>query len=97
MGDLLTVTGTVAVDKDFGAGYRYDVSILQAEFALTQVLEPFVSHLANPLTDAICREGLQRAGRSLRTLLLVAVPLAASWFDLDLYLWNWIVSFQWTA
>jgi alcohol dehydrogenase class IV len=34
--------------------------------ALTQVLEPFVSHLANPMTDAFCREGLKRAGRSLR-------------------------------
>jgi alcohol dehydrogenase class IV len=34
--------------------------------ALTQVLEPYVSHLANPLTDAICREGLTRASRSLR-------------------------------
>jgi alcohol dehydrogenase class IV len=34
--------------------------------ALTQVLEPYVSHLANPLTDAVCREGLTRAARSLR-------------------------------
>ncbi len=34
--------------------------------ALTQVLEPFVSHAANPLTDTLCREGLRRAGRSLR-------------------------------
>ena len=34
--------------------------------ALTQVLEPYVSRLANPLTDAICVEGLRRAGRSLR-------------------------------
>ncbi len=34
--------------------------------ALTQVLEPYVSHLANPLTDAVCREGLRRAARSLR-------------------------------
>ncbi len=34
--------------------------------ALTQVLEPFVSLKANPLTDAICREGLRRAARSLR-------------------------------
>jgi alcohol dehydrogenase class IV len=33
--------------------------------ALTQVLEPFVSHKANPLTDALCREGLRRAARSL--------------------------------
>ncbi len=34
--------------------------------ALTQVLEPFVSHFANPLTDGMCSEGLRRAGRSLR-------------------------------
>lgn len=33
--------------------------------ALTQVLEPYVSGLANPLTDTICREGLTRAARSL--------------------------------
>jgi len=33
--------------------------------ALTQVLEPFVSNKANPMTDALCRDGLQRAGRSL--------------------------------
>lgn len=34
--------------------------------ALTQCIEPFVSHLSNPLTDGICREGIQRAARSLR-------------------------------
>jgi alcohol dehydrogenase class IV len=34
--------------------------------ALTQLVEPFVSVRANPLTDAICREGLQHAARSLR-------------------------------
>ncbi len=33
--------------------------------ALTQCLEPFVSHLATPLTDGFCREGLARAARSL--------------------------------
>lgn len=33
--------------------------------ALTQLLEAFVSRDANPLTDAICREGLARAARSL--------------------------------
>lgn len=33
--------------------------------ALTQVLEPFVSNQCNPLTDALCREGLLRAARSL--------------------------------
>jgi len=34
--------------------------------ALTQLLEVYVSGQANPLTDSICREGLSRAGRSLR-------------------------------
>ena len=34
--------------------------------ALTQCLEPFVSHLATPLTDGFCREGMGRAARSLR-------------------------------
>ncbi|MHB8971402.1 MAG: iron-containing alcohol dehydrogenase [Pirellulaceae bacterium] len=34
--------------------------------ALTQVLEPFVSHANNPLTDALCREGMSRVARSLR-------------------------------
>jgi alcohol dehydrogenase class IV len=34
--------------------------------ALTQLLEPYVSCRANPLTDALCVEGLRRAARSLR-------------------------------
>lgn len=34
--------------------------------ALTQVIEPFVSCKANPMTDAICREGMRCAARSLR-------------------------------
>ncbi len=34
--------------------------------ALTQVIEPFVSSKANPLVSALCREGTQRTGRSLR-------------------------------
>jgi alcohol dehydrogenase class IV len=33
--------------------------------ALTQLLEAFVSAKANPLTDALCREGLARAARAL--------------------------------
>lgn len=33
--------------------------------ALTQLIEPFVSNAANPLTDGLCREGLLLAARSL--------------------------------
>lgn len=34
--------------------------------ALTQLIEPFVSIKRNPLTDALCRDGIVRAARSLR-------------------------------
>jgi alcohol dehydrogenase class IV len=34
--------------------------------AFTQLLEAFVSNQANPLTDAICRQGLLQAARSLK-------------------------------
>ena len=34
--------------------------------ALTQLMEAYVSHESNPLTDGICREGLQRAACSLK-------------------------------
>jgi alcohol dehydrogenase class IV len=34
--------------------------------ALTQVIEPYVSVRNNPLTDALCKEGIYRAARSLR-------------------------------
>jgi len=34
--------------------------------ALTQVLEPYVCNQPNPMIDALCREGLGRAARSLR-------------------------------
>ena len=37
--------------------------------ALTQCLEPYVSHQANPLTDALCREGMRRAAGALRRVL----------------------------
>lgn len=34
--------------------------------ALTQLIEPYVSCRANPMVDALCLEGLSRAGRALR-------------------------------
>lgn len=34
--------------------------------ALTQLIEPFVCSRANPMTDALCLDGLRRAARSLR-------------------------------
>ncbi len=34
--------------------------------ALTQLIEPYVCNAPNPLTDALCREGIGRVARSLR-------------------------------
>lgn len=58
---------TVAVvDPELTWSVPPDVTAATGLDALTQCLEPFVSGRANPLTDALCREGLQRAARSLR-------------------------------
>jgi len=43
-----------------------DVTASTGLDALTQLIEPYVGNRANPLTDALCREGLRRAARSLR-------------------------------
>lgn len=45
--------------------------------ALTQCLEPFTSIKANPISDALAREGLARAARSLRTAYADGRDLAA--------------------
>lgn len=55
---LLDPQLTVSVPKDVTASTGLD--------ALTQVLEPYVSKMANPITDAFAKEGLVRAARSLK-------------------------------
>jgi len=45
--------------------------------ALTQCLEPFVSVLANPVTDGLAREGLRRAAAGLRAAYADGTDLAA--------------------
>lgn len=54
------------VDPDLTLSAPPAVTAASGLDALTQLIEPFVSNAANPLTDAICREGLHRAARSLR-------------------------------
>ncbi len=54
------------VDPELTYGLPPAVTAATGLDALTQVLEPFVSHQSNPLTDTLCREGLRRAARSLQ-------------------------------
>ena len=53
------------IDPQLTYGLPRDITATTGLDALTQVMEPFVSRQANPLTDSLCREGLRRAARSL--------------------------------
>jgi alcohol dehydrogenase class IV len=54
------------IDPDLMVSLPPDITASTGMDALTQVIEPFVSNAANPMTDAFCREGIIRAARSLR-------------------------------
>jgi alcohol dehydrogenase class IV len=54
------------VDPELTYGLPPAVTASTGLDALTQVIEPYVSNQANPVTDGLCREGMRRAARSLR-------------------------------
>lgn len=54
------------VDPELTYGMPPAITASTGLDALTQVIEPYVSSRANPMTDALCREGIMRAVRSLR-------------------------------
>jgi len=56
----------VLIDPELTKSVPPDITASTGLDALTQVLEPFVSKFANPITDAFCREGLARGARSLK-------------------------------
>src|SRR5690606_27226378 len=53
------------VDSRLSHSVPRDVTAATGLDALTQVLEPYVSCKANPLTDALCIDALSRAARAL--------------------------------
>jgi len=55
----------VLVDPELTHGLPPAVTAATGLDALTQLIEAFVSNQKNPMTDALCREGLARAARSL--------------------------------
>jgi alcohol dehydrogenase class IV len=54
------------VDPELSLTVPPDITASTGLDALTQLIEPFVSGRANPLTDAFCREGIRHAARALR-------------------------------
>lgn len=54
------------VDPELTHSVPPEVTASTGMDALTQVLEPFVSNASNPFTDALARDGMARAARSLR-------------------------------
>ncbi|MFL5357522.1 iron-containing alcohol dehydrogenase [Archangium sp.] len=71
------------VDPDLLAGAPREVLASSGLDALSQLIEPFLSARANPLTDALAREGMGRSARSLRRAVLEG-PDAAAREDLAL-------------
>lgn len=55
------------VDAALTIGLPPEVTAGTGLDALTQLIEPYVSARANPLTDALCLQGIERAARSLRS------------------------------
>jgi alcohol dehydrogenase class IV len=53
------------VDPELTYSLPSNVTIATGLDALTQLIEPFVSVRANPVTDGLCREGIPRVARSL--------------------------------
>jgi len=54
------------VDPELTSELPAEVTAFTGLDALTQLIEPYVSIRANPMTDAFCVEGMSRAARSLR-------------------------------
>jgi alcohol dehydrogenase class IV len=73
----LMLARIAVIDPELTLGLPPPITASTGLDALTQLIEPFVSNRANPLTDALCREGLRHAARSLRAAYLDGRNLAA--------------------
>jgi alcohol dehydrogenase class IV len=73
----LLLSKLAVVDPELTLGLPAALTACAGLDALTQLIEPFVSSRSNPLTDAICREGMVRVARSLRRACAQPNDLAA--------------------
>lgn len=71
------VPAVALVDPEVTLGCPPAVTASSGLDALTQCLEPYVSPFSNPLTDALCAEGLRRAASGLRRAYTNGTDVAA--------------------
>jgi alcohol dehydrogenase class IV len=71
------LTRIALVDPELALSLPPAVTASTGMDALTQLIEPYVSHRANPVTDALCVDGMKRATRSLRRAFDCGSDLAA--------------------
>ena len=64
------------VDPELTHGLPPSVTAFSGIDALTQVLEPWVSRRAHPISDALCEAALRRIGPALRTVMTSPSPQA---------------------
>jgi alcohol dehydrogenase class IV len=69
----LMLPALAIVDPDLLVGLPPAVIATSGLDALSQLIEPFLSVRANPLTDALAREGIRRSARSLRRAVTVGL------------------------
>jgi len=62
---VLMLPRVAVVDPELTYGLPPAVTASTGLDALTQLIEPYVSTRANPMTDALCLEGMRRVARSL--------------------------------
>jgi alcohol dehydrogenase class IV len=73
----LMLPALAIVDPDLLQGLPPSVIAASGLDALSQLIEPFLSSRANPLTDALAREGIRRSARSLRRAATVGLDPAS--------------------
>ena len=65
MRSSLMLPRVALVDPKLMYGLPPEITASTGLDALTQLVEPYTSSRANPITDALCRDGIRRVGRSL--------------------------------
>ena len=74
--DPAMVPRTVLIDPDLAAGAPRAVTLASGLDAVVQVIEPWLSSRANPLTDALCADAIPRGLAALAVLMAREDPAA---------------------